>query len=65
MCLPLTEVSNDTVIWGAIVAVISLVALGSVGVAIPLALRSDPKADLTQRLQTAKLLLKETPLIDG
>ncbi|KAF2363023.1 Renal dipeptidase family [Trinorchestia longiramus] len=59
------EASHDAVVWGAVVAVVSLVALGSVGVAIPLALRGDPNADLSQRMRTAQLLLKETPLIDG
>ncbi|XP_018010925.1 dipeptidase 1, partial [Hyalella azteca] len=57
--------SHDAVVWGAVVAVVSLVALGSVGVAIPLALRGDLSADLSQRMRTAELLLKETPLIDG
>lgn len=66
MLFPLeTELSSDAVVWGAVVAVVSLVALGSVGVAIPLALRTDHTDDLPQRMKTAKLLLNETPLIDG
>lgn len=65
MYLALSDLSSDAMVWGAVVAVVSLVALGSVGVAIPLALRTDPTADLTQRMKDAKVLLEETPLIDG
>ncbi|KAG7171694.1 putative dipeptidase, partial [Homarus americanus] len=36
-----------------------------VGVGVPLALRVDPGASLHQRLESAKTLLRETPLFDG
>ena len=60
-----SELEVPGVVWGAFCLVLVLATVAGVGVSVPLALKLDPGAELHQRVQEAKLLLKETPLIDG
>ncbi|XP_069945047.1 uncharacterized protein [Cherax quadricarinatus] len=54
---------SRTKVWVCVVLVLAAVA--GVGVGVPLALRVDPGASLHQRLDTARTLLRQTPLFDG
>nr|XP_045592336.1 dipeptidase 1-like [Procambarus clarkii] len=52
-------------VWGGVCLVLVLAGVAGVGVSLPIALRVDSSAGLQQRLDTAKALLKDSPLIDG
>ncbi|XP_063878645.1 dipeptidase 1-like isoform X1 [Scylla paramamosain] len=49
--------------WVCVVLVLG--AAAGVGVGVPLALRVDPGAALPQRIASARMLLRDSPLIDG
>ncbi|XP_050735427.1 dipeptidase 1-like isoform X2 [Eriocheir sinensis] len=49
--------------WVCVVVVLG--AAAGVGVGVPLALRVDPGAELPQRLESARTLLRDSPLFDG
>ena len=52
-------------VWACIMVIVVALAGVSVSVAVPLALRSEPTAELPRRLDIAASLLGETPLVDG
>ncbi|XP_050696729.1 dipeptidase 1-like [Eriocheir sinensis] len=51
--------------WWLVGLVFLVAAAAGVGVGVPLAFRGDPSATLEERLQMAKKLMSEYPLIDG
>lgn len=51
--------------WLAIFIVLVLAAAAGVGVGVPLALRVQAGASLEERLEAARRILQEVPLIDG
>ncbi|XP_071538215.1 dipeptidase 1-like [Panulirus ornatus] len=57
------ELSNRH--WWLVGLVFLVAATAGVGVGVPLALRGDPSQSLDNRLQTARKILQEFPLIDG
>ena len=52
-------------VWGGVCLVLVLAGVAGVGVSVPLALRANPGAGLLERLDTARTLLTDTPLVDG
>ncbi|KAK6993027.1 hypothetical protein SK128_007745, partial [Halocaridina rubra] len=52
-------------VWGGVCLVLVLAGVAGVGVSVPLALRVDPASGVEERLDHAKQLLREFPLIDG
>ncbi|KAK4297643.1 hypothetical protein Pmani_029962 [Petrolisthes manimaculis] len=69
ICVPIVTRSGEvglggrTRVWVCLVLVLG--AAAGVGVGVPLALRVDPGATLSQRLNTVTTLLQDTPLFDG